>query len=74
MALHQIFRENLRDAIVRHPATFISICNRSGYSPSYVRRFLDGDRSNPTLFFIECIADAVGAEPLELLGAKSEQA
>ncbi len=70
MALHNIFRENLRDAIATRQDTFISICNNAGYSTSYVRRFLDGDRSNPTLFFIECIADAVGTDPLELLREK----
>jgi hypothetical protein len=70
VALHKVFRENLREEIVRHPDTFTSICNRSGYSTSYVRRFLDGDKSNPTLFFVQCISDAVGADPLKLLRKK----
>lgn len=68
------FRKNLAAAIDRHPGTFVTLCNRTGYSTSYVRRVLNGERVNPTLFFVECIAGALDVDPLELLGATSEQA
>lgn len=68
------FRENLAAAIDRHPGSFVSLCHRTGYSASYVRRVLNGERVNPTLFFVECVAGALNVDPLKLLGAKSEQA
>lgn len=67
-------RKNLTEAIHRHPDSFKTICVKAGYSTSYVRRVLKGEKHNPTLYFVECLAEAVGEDPLKLLGADSEQA
>jgi len=72
--LSAALRENLIAAIARHPDSFRAVCDRAGYDTTYVRRILKGEKHNPTLYFVECLAEAVGEDPLKLLGADSEQA
>lgn len=74
MNLSSTLRANLTTAIAEYSGSFVLLCSKAGYDPTYVRRILKGEKHNPTLYFIECMAAALGADPLELLGADSEQA
>ena len=68
MSLYDTFRRNLADAIALHPGTFQAICDRAGYNRGYVRKVLTNRKVNPTLLFVECMAGALGVDPLDLLG------
>jgi hypothetical protein len=61
------FRSNLARAMQAHPDKQWVICQRAGYNPGYVRRVVIGAKPNPTLYFVECMAAALGVDPLELL-------
>jgi transcriptional regulator with XRE-family HTH domain len=65
--LNAAFRTNLARAIEEHPDKMTAICRRAGYDRNYVRRVVIGARPNPTLLFVECMAGALGVDPLELL-------
>lgn len=65
--LNITFRERLAEAIANYSGSFVGLCNRAGYSTSYVRRVMDGERINPTLSFVECMAGALNIDPLKLL-------
>lgn len=74
MALYSKLRANLEAAIAEYPGSLASLCSKAGYDPTYVRRIVKGEMQNPTIYFVECMAAALGTDPLELLGANSEQA
>lgn len=63
----QVFRENLRRSIASSELPLVTICDRAGYSTSYIRRILNGDKNNPTLLFVESIAAALDVNPFNLL-------
>jgi len=65
--LSAAFRLNLAGAMRDHPDKQWVICRRAGYSAGYVRRVVIGAKPNPTLYFVECMAAALGVDPLELL-------
>lgn len=65
--LNAAFRANLRRAIAAHPDTRVVICKRAGYSAGYVGHVLTGVRPNPTLYFVECMATALGVSVADLL-------
>lgn len=66
--LYDAFRDNLESAIAGYPGTFVSICKKAGYDRRYVRKVLTKAKANPTLLFVECMAGALGVDPLDLLG------
>jgi transcriptional regulator with XRE-family HTH domain len=61
------FRKNLAAEIEKYPGTLVALAYRSGYGVSYLRRILKDDRKNPTLLFVECMAESLGISPLSLL-------
>ena len=65
--LNAAFRANLRRAIAAHPDKRAAICQRAGYSVGYVGHVLTGHRPNPTLYFVECMATALGVSVVDLL-------
>lgn len=65
--LSAAFRANLRRAIAAHPDKRTVICKRAGYSAGYVGHVLTGHRANPTLYFVECMAIALGVSVADLL-------
>lgn len=64
--LSDTFRSNLRSAMRSNRLTGAEISRRAGYSYCYVRKVLAG-RQNPTLLFVECMAEAVGEDVARLL-------
>lgn len=67
MSLAANFRINLRRAISADKRSLKDIAAHAGYSESYVGRVLSGLKPNPSLFFIECMAEALKAKPIDLL-------
>jgi hypothetical protein len=48
------------------------ISRTSGYSATYIKRLIDGMRSNPTLAFVEVISTTLNCDPAWMLGFKEE--
>ena len=67
MTLASTFSNNLQLAIRRSGKSKASVARKAGYSPSYLDRIINGERPNPSLYFVECMAQAVGVDPLSLL-------
>lgn len=65
--LSAAFRANLRRAIEAHPHTKAAICRKAGYDRGYVRRVITGEKPNPTLLFVECMATALGVSVADML-------
>lgn len=65
--INDVFRTRLRKFMRAHPDKYKVIAERAGYNFSHVRRVLSGERPNPTLYFVECMATALGVSPYELL-------
>ena len=65
--LNAAFRANLRRAMDAHPDGVGVISKKAGYSTAYVRRVITGSRPNPTLFFVECMATALGVSVADML-------
>lgn len=72
MNLISTFRRNLRAAMRAHPLPAKELCKRGGYDHSYVRKVLARATANPTLMFVQCMAEAVGKPVEELLGFREE--
>lgn len=43
------------------------IAHRAQYSESHIRKVLSGSKPNPSLKFVDRLAQALGVDPLELL-------
>lgn len=65
--LNAAFRANLRRAMQAHPGKRGEIADRAGYSEGYVGHVLTGRKPNPTLYFVECMAEALGVSVADLL-------
>lgn len=70
MSLPATFRANLGAALNADPRPRKAIASVSGYSESYIRRVTTGSKPNPTLSFVECMADTLGLDPIALLREK----
>lgn len=70
MTLHRKFQARLRQAIDDgHGVT--ALARRSGYSRKHIRAVANGERTNPTLAFVEAIAGVIGMNPIEMLGGRN---
>lgn len=69
MTIFPVFRENLRAAIKAHPLPTKAICFKAGYNYAYVRKVMSGAKTNPTLQFVESMAQAMGLTAWDLLKA-----
>lgn len=66
------FCERLNEAIKNDYRSLSQIARDSGYSVSYISRLLNGQRVNPTLFFVENIAGTLKCRISWLLGFDDE--
>ena len=69
MSLAGVSRENLRIAIQSHDDNITAIAKQSGYSRTHIRR-VEAGVHNPTLLFVECMAETLGIPVAEMLGFK----
>ena len=67
MTIFPIFKENLRAAIKAHPLPPKAICFKAGYNYAYVRKVMSGAKTNPTLQFVESMAQAMDLTAWDLL-------
>ena len=65
--LAETFRQNLRAAIKAHPLPTKALSHKAGYNYAYVRKVMSGCKTNPTLQFVESLADVLGIPPTHLL-------
>ena len=65
--MYERFRHNLRAALRAHPMPLKVIAHRAQYSESHIRKVLSGSKPNPSLKFVDRLAQALGVDPLELL-------
>lgn len=70
MTLQETFRANLLAAIRRDGRPIKDIARVSGYSESHVRRMIKGHKPNPSLLVVQCLAEALGVEPSDMLKAR----
>lgn len=68
--ISQAFRDRLKLALSEDPRSQREIARVSGYNDGYIRRLLNGTRSNPTLGFIETMSLTLGRDPAWMLGLK----
>lgn len=68
------FRHRLLEAIKDDGRALWIIAARSGYSESYISAITNGRRANPSLEFVEVMAQTLGRDPEWLLGLKGEGA
>ena len=71
MKIFPTFRENLRAAIKTHPLPTKAICFKAGYNYAYVRKVMSGSKTNPTLQFVESMANAMDLTAWDLLREKN---
>lgn len=71
MSITNAFRDNLRIAIQSHEDNITTIAKRSGYSRTHIRRVESGVH-NPTILFVECMAETLGIPVAEMLGIKEQ--
>lgn len=64
----RVFQEKLKEAIRNDPRPIKQLAFDAGYNYSHIRRVLSGERPNPTLQFVEVMADTLGVPVLYLLG------
>jgi hypothetical protein len=67
MGITSTFRSRLKAEIASQNRSIRWLSWRSGYSEEYIRRILTGAKSNPSLLFVECLADSLEVDPLDLL-------
>ena len=67
-SLYDTFRGRLRTAITEDGRSCAKLADRSGYSAYYLRSVLRGQKSNPTLLFVEVMADTLHVSKAWLLG------
>ncbi len=67
MPLSEVFRANLRAAIKAHPLPTKAISYKAGYNYAYVRKVMSGSKTNPTLQFVEALAQVLGVTATDLL-------
>ena len=72
MKIFPTFRENLRAAIKAHPLPTKAICFKAGYNYAYVRKVISGAKTNPTLQFVESMANAMDLTAWDLLREKND--
>ncbi len=72
MKIFPTFRENLRAAIKAHPLPTKAICFKAGYNYAYVRKVMSGSKTNPTLLFVESMANAMDLTAWDLLREKND--
>ena len=65
--LAETFRRNLRAAIQARGLSVSAVSRKAGYNDDYARKVLCGQKTNPTLQFVESMAGALGVSPQELL-------
>lgn len=71
MSLPSVFCANLRAMVKADPRPMKVIAWRAGYNEKYIRRLMYGIQRNPTLLFVESMAEALGVCPLEMMKEKS---
>ena len=72
--VHTVLRDRLAQALAASPDNLKTVAHRAGYTPGYISAMAGrGARyqRNPTIGAVWAIAEAVGADPLWLLGADS---
>lgn len=69
----QIFASRLAQALERKRKymSFSAIAKKSGFSETYIRRVIKGQRPNPSLMFILVMAETLGESVDFLLGLNS---
>lgn len=72
MTIFSVFRENLRAAIKAHPLSTKAICFKAGYNYAHVRKVMSGAKNNPTLQFVESMANAMDLTAWDLLREKND--
>jgi len=70
--ISQTFRNRLGSALHHDGRSMREISRTSGYSATYIKRLIDGMRSNPTLAFVEVISTTLNCDPAWMLGFKEE--
>lgn len=65
---HNIFRKRLRECRQLARRSIDSVSFESGYSRSYIARLERGEKANPTIHAVWCIAEVLGVQPAYLLG------
>jgi len=70
--VHAILQQRLSESLRSHPDTLRVISKRSGYSGSYISSLAGHTTSrrqnNPSIAAVWAIAEALGVDPLWLLG------
>lgn len=70
--VHAILQQRLSESLRSHPDTLRVISKRAGYSTSYISslagHLTNRRQNNPTVAAVWAIAEALGVDPLWLLG------
>lgn len=61
------FHRNLRRLRKHNKLTLQYVADQSGYSQSYISEVERGNKTNPTLEFVDTMASVLNCSPMELL-------